>query len=78
MIVVPIVISSLVVGIAASATRKPSRIGLKTIIYFETSPPRHRRRPAAGQPVPARTGIDMSTLGTVDISQYQKTTQEVA
>ena len=79
MIVVPIVISSLVVGIAGVGdAKKLGRIGLKTIIYFEivTTVAIVVGLLLANLFQPG-TGIDMSTLGTVDISQYQKTTQEV-
>lgn len=79
MIVVPIVISTLVVGITGvSDAKKLGRLGLKTIIYFEVIitvaivvgltlanvfQPGH--------------GIDMSTLTAVDISHYEKTTEQV-
>ncbi|WP_226503732.1 glutamate/aspartate:proton symporter GltP [Pseudomonas sp. MWU16-30317] len=79
MIVVPIVIASLIVGIAGVGdAKKLGRIGLKTIIYFEIVTTlailvgvglANAFHPGAG--------IDMSTLSTVDISQYQKTTAEV-
>ena len=79
MIVVPIVIASLIVGIAGVGdAKKLGRIGLKTIIYFEVVTTlailvgvglANAFHPGAG--------IDMSTLSTVDISQYQKTTAEV-
>ncbi|MGI4841252.1 MAG: glutamate/aspartate:proton symporter GltP [Janthinobacterium lividum] len=79
MIVVPIVIASLIVGIAGVGdAKKLGRIGLKTIIYFEIVTTlailvgvglANALHPGAG--------IDMSTLSTVDISQYQKTTAEV-
>ena len=80
MIVIPIVIPSLIVGIAGVGdAKKLGSIGLKTIIYFEVvTTIAIRRRPVAGQPVPSRCpGIDMSTLGTVDISKYQATAAEV-
>ncbi|OZY52853.1 glutamate/aspartate:proton symporter GltP [Pseudomonas lundensis] len=79
MIVIPIVISSLVVGIAGVGdAKKLGRIGLKTIIYFEVVTTiaivvglllANLFHPGAG--------IDMSTLGTVDISKYQATAAEV-
>lgn len=79
MIVVPIVISSLIVGIAGMGdAKKLGRIGLKTIIYFEIITTvaivvglllANIFQPGAG--------IDMSTLGTVDISQYAQTAKEV-
>jgi proton glutamate symport protein len=79
MIVVPIVIASLVVGIAGVGdAKKLGRIGLKTILYFEvvTTLAIVVGVSLANVFHPG-TGIDMSTLGTVDISQYQKTTVEV-
>ena len=79
MIVIPIVISSLVVGIAGVGdAKKLGRIGLKTIIYFEVVTTiailvglvlANVFHPGAG--------IDMSTLGTVDISKYAATAAEV-
>src|SRR5262245_1566675 len=79
MIVVPIVIASLIVGIAGVGdAKKLGRIGLKTIIYFEVVTTlaivvgllmANLFQPGAG--------IDMSALGTVDISKYQQTAQEV-
>ncbi|MGG7673595.1 glutamate/aspartate:proton symporter GltP [Pseudomonas sp. WC2] len=79
MIVIPIVISSLIVGIAGVGdAKKLGRIGLKTIIYFEIVTTiaivvglllANLVHPGAG--------IDMSTLGTVDISKYQATAAEV-
>lgn len=79
MIVVPIVISSLVVGIAGMGdAKKLGRIGLKTILYFEIITTvaivvglllANLFHPGAG--------IDMSTLGTVDISKYTETAKEV-
>lgn len=70
MIVVPIVISSLIVGIAGVGdAKKLGSIGLKTIIYFEVVTTiaivvglvlANLFHPGAG--------IDMSTTGTVDIS----------
>ncbi|MDR3412452.1 MAG: cation:dicarboxylase symporter family transporter, partial [Formivibrio sp.] len=79
MIVIPIVISSLIVGIAGVGdAKKLGRIGLKTILYFEvvTTIAIVVGLLLANLFHPG-TGIDMSTLGTVDISQYQKTTAEV-
>ncbi|WP_342650125.1 glutamate/aspartate:proton symporter GltP [Pseudomonas sp. REB1044] len=79
MIVVPIVISSLIVGIAGVGdAKKLGSIGLKTILYFEVVTTiaivvglvmANVFHPGAG--------IDMSTLGTVDISKYQATAAEV-
>ena len=79
MIVVPIVISTLIVGIAGVGDAKQlGRIGAKTIIYFEVITTiaiiigitmANVFQPGAG--------IDMSQLATVDISKYQSTTAEV-
>ncbi|MDC7828667.1 MULTISPECIES: glutamate/aspartate:proton symporter GltP [Pseudomonas] len=79
MIVVPIVIATLVVGIAGVGdSKKLGRIGLKTILYFEIVT---TLAIVVGlffaDSVQPGAGIDMSTLGTTDISQYQKTTAEV-
>lgn len=79
MIVVPIVVASLVVGIAGVGdAKKLGRIGLKTILYFEIVTTiaivvglvlANVFQPGAG--------IDMSSLGTADISKYMATTAEV-
>ncbi|WP_025733990.1 glutamate/aspartate:proton symporter GltP [Carnimonas nigrificans] len=79
MIVVPIVISSLIVGIAGMGdAKKLGRIGLRTILYFEVVTTiaivlglllANVFHPGAG--------IDMSSLSTVDISSYEATTKEV-
>jgi proton glutamate symport protein len=79
MIVVPIVISTLVVGIAGVGDAKSlGRIGAKTIIYFEIITTiaivlgitlANVFKPGAG--------IDMSALATVDISKYQSTAADV-
>ncbi|AGI26909.1 glutamate/aspartate:proton symporter GltP [Pseudomonas sp. MT3] len=79
MIVVPIVISSLIVGIAGMGdAKKLGRIGLKTIVYFEiiTTVAIVVGLLLANVFQPG-SGIDMSTLGTVDISQYTQTAKEV-
>lgn len=79
MIVMSIVISSLVIGIAGVGdARKPGRIGLKTIIYFEvvTTAAIAVGLPLAN-PSQSSVGIDMSALGTMDTSRYQETTQGV-
>lgn len=79
MIVVPIVISTLVVGIAGVGnTKQLGKLGLKTILYFEIVTTiaiivgiflANTFKPGAG--------IDMSTLHQIDISQYERTTQQV-
>lgn len=79
MIVVPIVISTLIVGIAGVGdAKKLSRIGLKTIIYFEiiTTIAIIVGITLANIFQPG-TGIDMSTLASVDISKYEVATQQI-
>ena len=77
MIVVPIVISTLVVGIAGVGDAKQlGRIGAKTIIYFEviTTVAIILGITLANVFQPG-AGVDMSQLATVDISKYQSTTE---
>ncbi|BET95719.1 glutamate/aspartate:proton symporter GltP [Xenorhabdus taiwanensis] len=79
MIVVPIVISTLIVGIAGVGnTKQLGKLGFKTIVYFEIVTTiaiivgiflANTFKPGVG--------IDMSTLHQVDISQYERTTQQV-
>jgi len=79
MIVVPIVISTLIVGIAGVGdAKKLGRLGLKTIIYFEiiTTLAIVLGITMANVFQPGH-GIDMSALAVVDISQYEKTSQQV-
>ncbi|WP_028008469.1 glutamate/aspartate:proton symporter GltP [Solimonas flava] len=79
MIVVPIVISSLIVGIAGVGdAKKLGRIGFKTIVYFEviTTIAILVGMLFADLLQPG-VGIDMQQLTTADISQYQKTTEAV-
>ena len=79
MIVVPIVISTLVVGIAGVGDAKQlGRIGAKTIIYFEviTTVAIVLGITMANVFQPG-SGIDMSQLAAVDISKYQNTAAEV-
>lgn len=79
MIVLPIVVSTLVVGIAGVGdAKKLGRIGLKTIIYFElvTTLAIIIGITFANVFHPGH-GIDMSTLAAADISKYEKTTEEV-
>jgi len=78
-IVIPIVISSLIVGIAGVGDgKKLGRIGFKTLLYFEiiTTVAIVVGLVLANLFQPGH-GIDMSLLGTTDISQYEKTTTEV-
>lgn len=78
MIVVPIVISTLVVGIAGVGDAKQlGRIGAKTIIYFEVITTVAIILGSLGERLPARCRVDMSQLATVDISKYQSTTEAV-
>ncbi|MBT0725959.1 glutamate/aspartate:proton symporter GltP [Rosenbergiella australiborealis] len=79
MIVIPIVVSSLIVGIAGVGdAKKLGRIGLKTIIYFEviTTIAIVVGLTLANVFHPG-TGIDMSVLTATDISKYEATTQQV-
>ncbi|GAB7210663.1 glutamate/aspartate:proton symporter GltP [Dickeya oryzae] len=79
MIVVPIVITTLVVGIAGVGdAKKLGRIGFKTIVYFEiiTTLAIVIGITLANLFHPGH-GIDMSMLTRVDISQYEKTTEQV-
>lgn len=79
MIVLPIVVSSLVVGIAGLGdSKKLGRIGFKTIIYFEVVTTlaiilgvglANLFQPGAG--------VDMQSLTAADISSYQATTEAV-
>ena len=80
MIVVPIVISTLVVGIAGVGDAKQlGRIGAKTIIYFEviTTVAIILGITLANVFQPG-AGVDMSQLAPVDISKYQSTTASMA
>ncbi|AKH90332.1 MULTISPECIES: glutamate/aspartate:proton symporter GltP [Edwardsiella] len=79
MIVLPIVISTLIVGIAGVGdAKKLGRIGLKTIVYFEviTTIAIIVGITLANLFQPGH-GVDMSQLATVDISQYERTTEQV-
>ncbi|MFT4019907.1 MAG: cation:dicarboxylase symporter family transporter, partial [Acinetobacter sp.] len=79
MIVVPIVISTLILGIAGVGdSKKLGALGFKTIVYFEIITTiaiiigivfANVFHPGAG--------IDMSLLHKVDISQYEHTTEQV-
>ncbi len=79
MIVLPIVVSTLVVGIAGVGdAKKLGRIGLKTIIYFEiiTTLAIFLGITLTNIFHPG-DGIDMSSLAVIDISQYEKTMANV-
>ena len=80
MIVIPLVLSMLILGIAnAGDSKSIGKLGFKTIVYFEiiTTIAIIVRLVAANIFKPG-AGIDMSKLTTSDISQYQQTTQEVS
>ncbi|WP_406706516.1 glutamate/aspartate:proton symporter GltP [Sodalis sp.] len=79
MIVVPIVVATLVVGIAGIGdAKKLGSIGFKTILYFEiiTTLAIILGITLANIFHPGH-GIDMSTLAVVDISKYEQTTVAV-
>lgn len=80
MIVIPLVVSMLILGIAnAGDSKSVGKLGFKTIVYFEiiTTVAIIVGLVAANVFQPG-AGIDMSTLTTSDISQYKETTQEVS
>jgi proton glutamate symport protein len=80
MIVIPLVVSMLILGIAnAGDSKSIGKLGVKTIIYFEiiTTVAIIVGLVAANIFKPG-AGIDMSSLTQTDISQYQQTTQEVS
>lgn len=79
MIVIPIVFSTLILGIAGvGSTKSLGRLGFKTILYFEiiTTITILVGLFAANIFHPG-SGIDMSQLVQTDISQYKHTTEEV-
>src|SRR3546814_5715688 len=79
MIVVPIVISSLIVGIAGVGdATKLGRIGLKTIIYFEIiTTVAIIVGMLLADTVQPGAGIELQQLTASDLSQYQQPTAEV-
>lgn len=80
MIVIPLVFSMLILGIAnAGGTKSLGKLGLKTMIYFEviTTVAIIVGLVAANVFQPG-VGIDMSSLTTTDISQYEQTTEQVS
>lgn len=80
MIVIPLVVSMLILGIAnTSHGTNVGRLGFKTILYFEiiTTIAIIVGLVAANIFQPG-AGIDMSTLTQVDISKYQETSHEVS
>ncbi|OOU37011.1 glutamate/aspartate:proton symporter GltP [Acinetobacter baumannii] len=79
MIVIPIVFSTLILGITGvGSTKSLGRLGFKTILYFEiiTTIAILVGLFAANIFHPG-SGIDMSQLVQTDISQYKHTTEEV-
>lgn len=79
MIVIPIVFSTLILGIAGvGSTKSLGRLGFKTILYFEiiTTIAILVGLVAANIFQPG-AGVDKAMLVTTDISQYQYTAQEV-
>ncbi|MGH1935645.1 glutamate/aspartate:proton symporter GltP [Acinetobacter baumannii] len=79
MILIPIVFSTLILGIAGvGSTKSLGRLGFKTILYFEiiTTIAILVGLFAANIFHPG-SGIDMSQLVQTDISQYKHTTEEV-
>lgn len=79
MIVIPLVVSMLILGIANTHGASIGKLGFKTIVYFEiiTTIAILVGLVAANIFQPG-AGIDMSSLTQVDISKYQDTTHEVA
>lgn len=80
MIVVPIVVATIIVGVAGIGdSKKLGRIGVKTILYFEiiTTVAIIVGITFANVFHPG-SGIDQSTLTQTDISQYAAATKEIA
>ncbi|WP_338752634.1 cation:dicarboxylate symporter family transporter [Bacillus sp. FJAT-52991] len=80
MIVVPIVISTLIIGVAGTGDmKKLGKLGGKTLIYFEvvTTIAILVGLLAANIAKPGE-GVDMSKLAKGDIQQYMETTEEVS
>ncbi|TCM67295.1 proton glutamate symport protein [Acinetobacter calcoaceticus] len=80
MIVIPLVLSMLILGIAnAGDSKSVGTLGFKTIVYFEviTTIAIIVGLVAANVFQPG-AGIDMSSLTQTDITQYQQTTQQVS
>ncbi|MEK6384800.1 MAG: glutamate/aspartate:proton symporter GltP [Paraburkholderia tropica] len=78
MVVVPIVFTSMVMGIAGVGDgRSLGRIGLKTLIYFEViTTIAIVLGLVLGNVLHPGLGTDLSQLGHTDISRYQQTTQQ--
>ncbi|ELW9450156.1 glutamate/aspartate:proton symporter GltP [Burkholderia cenocepacia] len=79
MIVVPIVFTSMVIGIAGVGDGKSlGRLGIKTLLYFEVvTTIAIVLGLVIGNVLQPGVGTDMSQLGHTDISRYQQTTQQV-
>ena len=80
MIVVPIIVSSLILGVAGTGDMKQlGKLGGKTLLYFEavTTIAILVGLLAANLFHPG-TGVDMSSLQKSDIGQYMETTKEVS
>ncbi|MEM1502274.1 glutamate/aspartate:proton symporter GltP [Domibacillus sp. 8LH] len=80
MIVIPIVISSIIVGVAGVGdTKKLGRLGGKTILYFEIiTTIAILVGLAAANIFQPGAGVDMSNLDKTDISSYVDTTEETS
>jgi proton glutamate symport protein len=78
MVVVPIVFTSMVMGIAGVGDgRSLGRIGLKTLVYFEVvTTIAIVLGLVLGNLLHPGLGTDLSQLGHTDISRYQQTTQQ--
>ncbi|MGF6731348.1 proton glutamate symport protein [Paraburkholderia youngii] len=78
MVVVPIVFTSMVMGIAGVGDgRSLGRIGLKTLVYFEVvTTIAIVMGLVLGNVLHPGLGTDLSQLGHTDISRYQQTTQQ--
>lgn len=79
MIVVPIVFTSMVIGIAGVGDGKSlGRIGLKTLLYFEViTTVAILLGLVIGNILQPGVGTDMAKLGHADISRYQQMTEQV-
>lgn len=79
MIVVPIIISTLIVGVAGTGDLKQlGRLGAKTMIYFQVvSLVAIVIGLSAANIFKPGEGIDMSTLSKGDINEYVQTTEDV-
>jgi proton glutamate symport protein len=79
MIVVPIVFTSMVIGIAGVGDGKSlGRIGLKTLVYFEVvTTIAILLGLVLGNVLQPGVGTDMAQLGHTDISRYQQMPQQV-